>query len=141
MKPARACFVAGGLLLVPGVGGAERYGPSTDYFTGVYERIGRDDATPPGFINEFVWISPNATGGVTVAPCLADGGAPFDLEFFELFESTNLLSSGGDDHWMGCQFFNNMDNYPILTCFQGETGRFTLWPVQKPESCPAAKQP
>lgn len=137
---AGSAFAAALLGLTPALAKADRYLPEPDYFTGVYERVGRDGSSPPKLINETVWISPNPTGGLTVAPCVAGGEAAFPLKFTELFEATNLLSNNDDANLIGCQFFNNMDNYPILTCFQGRQGRFTLWP-QPEAKCPAATPP
>ena len=107
-------------------------GPPPEYFTGVYERVGRDDAAPPGLLNDRVRIDP-VEGGLAVSACKTGGEPLFVLEFQAFGDVTNLLVSRpgrpGPDLW--CLYGNNGDNYPLLTCASGDgTGtRFTLWPA------------
>ena len=127
------------LVLSPLVAKAEEQVPPAGYFTGIYARVGRDGATPPGLVNDFVQLAPDATGGVTVTPCeQGQGDLAFTLTFDRFGDVDNLLSTAEGADWLGCQFFNDMDNYPVLNCQDGLGGLVTFWPATEHGSCPAA---
>lgn len=122
------------LVLCAGEAFAE--GPPPEYFTGVYERVGRDGATPPGLLNDLVRMDP-VEGGLAVTVCGArSANKPLMLLDFDSFgEVQNLLvSRGGDSVDVWCLYGNNGDNYPLLTCSGAGPGgtMFLLWP--KPEA-------
>lgn len=54
---------------------------------------------------------------------------PTQLEFDRFGDVRNLLATAEGAEWLGCQFFNDMDNYPVLNCHDGKGGLFTLWPA------------
>ena len=119
------------LALLLSAGAAMAQTPPADYFTGVYERIGRDDATPPGVVNDLVRLSP-AKAGLALSVCGEAADTPPVLLVFDRFGDVgNLLSTPEGADWLGCQYFNDMDNYPMLNCHDGKGGRFTLWPVNE----------
>ncbi|MFZ1468275.1 MAG: hypothetical protein WAT09_04765 [Paracoccaceae bacterium] len=102
--------------------------PPADYFTGVYERVGRDAATPPGLVNDLVRLDPK---GDRLSMTVCGGGAdqpPYLLAFDTIGDVSNLLTGGPDQDRLWCLYGNDGDNYPLLTC-AGETGsKFMLWP-------------
>jgi hypothetical protein len=118
----------------------DRHVPPPDYFTGVYERVGRDGATPPGLVNDFVRLAPDDLGGLMLWTCgpgrQAEPIHTTTLRFDRFGDVANLLSTPEGDTWIGCQFFNTMDNYAALLCEEGTGGRFTLWPADDPAICP-----
>jgi len=124
--------VAAVLAVGVGLGAARAEGPPPGYFTGVYERVGRDSATPPGLLNERVRIDP-VKGGLAVTSCQAGAKPLFVLTFQELGDVKNLLVARPDqpgvDLW--CLYGNNGDNYPLLTCASGSGSgtKFMLWPA------------
>lgn len=122
------------LLLCAGTATAE--GPPPDYFGGVYERIGRSGETPPRLVNDLVRLIPDDAGGLRLTACRGDA-ATIDLRFDRFGDLQNLLSTPEGQPWLGCQFFNDMDNYPILACQGGDGSKLTLWPADLPaEACP-----
>ena len=129
---ARTALALAALLLLSfaaGAGLAEA--PPAEYFTGVYERVGRDGAVPPGLLNDVVRIDP-APGGLAVSACGAAAGAPLYLLRFDSFgDVQNLLVSQGDEGAaLWCLYGNDGDNYPLLTCASDGPGgaKFLLWP-------------
>lgn len=122
------------LLLCAGTAAAEP--PPPEYFAGTFERIGRTGDSPPRLVNDLVRITPDGTGGLRLAPCAGDA-APISLRFDRFGDVTNLLSTPEGQPWLGCQFFNDMDNYPILACHGGDGSRLTLWPANEEGGCPA----
>ncbi|MCB6177443.1 hypothetical protein LHP98_04775 [Rhodobacter sp. Har01] len=127
--------LAAALALASGAGAAMAEGTPPEYFTGVYERVGRDGATPPGLLNDLVRMNP-VPGGLAVTPC-AEGAEPLFVLGFETFgDIQNLLVARQSmtvvDLW--CLYGNNGANYPLLTCASGISGgtKFMLWP--KPEA-------
>ena len=103
--------------------------PPPDYFTGIYERVGRDGGTPPGLMNDMVRIVA-VSGGLEVSACNAGmRSTPIVLRHDRFGDVGNLLSTGTDEAWVGCQYFNDMDNYPILNGHDGKGALFTLWPA------------
>lgn len=108
--------------------------PPTDYFTGVYERVGRTADTEPGLLNDLVRLAPDPGGQgllmTTCAPAGAPGTAPLLLRFDTFGEVGNLLSSDSRDPGLFCEYFNDAGNYPILACGTNDLrGRYTLWAV------------
>ncbi len=96
--------------------------PPPDYFTGVYERIGRTGGTNPGLLNDLWRIDPAPNGSFRLSSCTANSPEPaFDLRFTRLGDLENLLE-GGTDGGLWCQFFNDGGNYPLLFC-GAEDGR------------------
>ncbi len=115
------------LLLTAGAALAE--GPPPEYFTGTYERVGRDAAAPPGLLNDVVRLDP-VQGGLALTVC-GDGpakGPPPVLAFDAVGDVQNLLHGrdAASDLW--CLYGNNGDNYPLLTCTSESGARFLLWP-------------
>ncbi|GAB1363611.1 hypothetical protein MASR1M32_28470 [Rhodobacter sp.] len=111
---------------------AEQSYPDLSYFTGVYERVGRDAGTPPALINDLLRITPAADGkGLTVRSCdpLAHEGWPLELRPGEFDEVPNILEGKDGPFGFWCQFFNDHSNYPVLTCASQMGARFTLWAI------------
>lgn len=119
--------LAGLLLLVLAAPAFAKPGtPGPDYFSGTYERIGRDGATPAGLVNDLVTIRP-AGRSVTISGC---AGPDLVLGFGPAFEIVNLMSGERAGVRVDCLFHNNGYNRPVLTC-RGEDGAtFTLWPAE-----------
>ncbi len=99
--------------------------PGADYFSGLYERVGRGAGDEPRFFNDRVHIVP-AEGNLALSSCTAP---PLVLAFDPWSEIENLLVGRDGDARMWCLFHNNGDNYPILTCRDDAGGAWTLWPV------------
>jgi hypothetical protein len=127
-------LLAAMLLAVAGAARAE--GPPPDYFTGIYERVGRSAGPEPALLDDLVRIDPAPDGAAldlrVCAPEGAPGSTALRLEFVELGDVTNLLQGGTGDAALYCQYFNDAGNYPILACSGGaEAGqagaRFLLW--------------
>ena len=121
------------------VAGAEGQLPPPDYFTGVYERVGRSGGDAPVLVDDLVRLIPAPGGeGLILRPCAA-GGTEVSLRPESFGDVSNLLSTPAGQDWLGCQYFNDMDNYPILNCHDGRGGRITLWPANDRETaCGAA---
>jgi hypothetical protein len=99
--------------------------PGPDYFAGLYERVGRDGMDPPRAINDRVLIEPDGDGLSLVscaAPALRLRYAPWSL-------GENFLASLSGGEAFVCQFHNNGENLPLLTCQSDRGARLTLWPV------------
>ncbi len=122
------------LVLCAGAAGAE--GPPPEYFAGVFERVGRSGDVPPVLLNDLVRIAPEGQEGLRVMPCAGDD-PPLILTFDRFGEVSNLLSTPEGQDWLGCQFFNDMDNYPILNCHGGDGSLVTFWPSNEPGRCDA----
>lgn len=126
---ALALFIAGPALAGPGV-------PGPDYFSGTYQRVGRDGATPPALIDDLVRIVPLRTS-VELTFC---EGPPIALGFNASFEQENLMVGPSMGGGVECLFHNNGFNLPILTCRVQDGARFTLWrladvPPDAPLAC------
>ncbi|WP_395540411.1 hypothetical protein [Neotabrizicola sp. sgz301269] len=132
------------VLLVAGAAQAEV--PPPDYFTGLYERVGRSAGPEPALLDDLVRIDPAPDGAALELRVCAPGGAPgsaaLRLDFAELGDVENLLQGGTGAAALYCQFFNDAGNYPILACNGGaETdeapARFLLWARTDaiPEDC------
>lgn len=119
---------------------AEDFYPETNYFTGIYQRVGRSAGDAPGLVNDLVRIDPAAEGwGLELRGCTTPDAAPLDLRRDTIGEVLNVLVAKEGQSWLVCQFFNDAGNYPILNC-ESETGtRFTLWALSEasPSDCPA----
>lgn len=95
--------------------------PPPDYFTGVYERVGRSAGPSPRLLNDLWRLDPGPEG-LRLSPCAAATGAPLDLRFDRFGDVQNLLSgSGQDGAALWCQYFNDAGNYPMLFC-SGDPG-------------------
>ncbi len=97
--------------------------PGPEYFSGIYERIGR--ATAQALINDRVAISP-AGQGVVIRSC---AGRPLRMGFGPAFEINNLMTGEQAGVAVECLFHNNGYNRPILTCRAKDGAAFTLWPT------------
>lgn len=120
------------LLLCASPAVAEQTRPDPSYFTGVYERVGRNAASPPGLINDLVRITPAATGwGFVMQDCAvpADPGAALDMRPSGYDEVPNIVEGKDGPFQVWCQYFNDHSNYPILTCASDMGARYTLWAV------------
>ena len=120
--------------------GAEGYLPPPDYFTGIYQRVGRSGGESPALIDDLVRLIPAPGGeGLILRPCTA-GGKEIALRPDRFGDVSNLLSTPAGQDWLGCQYFNDIDNYPILNCHDGEGGLITLWPAndRATEACATA---
>lgn len=137
------------LLLTAGSAAAETAGPAMDYFTGIYERVGRSAGPQPGLIDDLVRIEPAAEGqGLSLSVCAPDGApgsGALTLHFDPFGEVTNLLQAGEGRAALYCQFFNDAGNYPIIACAgaaeggEADRARFTLWPVTDARSAECAR--
>jgi hypothetical protein len=117
---ARAALV---LLMAAGAAQAKPGTPGPQYFSGVYERVGRDNSA--ALLNDQVMIS--ALGaGVVIRACR---GAQLRMGFGPAFEINNLMTGARDGVAMECLFHNNGYNRPILTCRAKDGTAFTLWPT------------
>ena len=121
-----------GLLFCAPMAAAEDGVPDPSYFTGVYERVGRDAEDPPGLINDHLRITPANDGwGLVVSGC--DGGPqegwPIELRRSGMDEVPNIVEGRDGPFAFWCQYFNDHSNYPVLTCASEMGARFTLWAV------------
>lgn len=126
------------LALCAGAAGAEGL-PPPDYFAGLYQRVGRSGEADPVPVDDLVRLIPAPDGkGLILRPCAA-GEGEIALRQDRFGDVSNLLSTPEGQDWLGCQYFNDMDNYPILNCQDGEGGLLTLWPANdRAEACDAA---
>jgi hypothetical protein len=114
------------LFAAPAVAGPGVPGP--DYFTGTYDRVGRDAAAVPGLVDDHLRIAPDGPNGLRLTGC---GGEVGRLVFAPFSEIENLMEGVIDAKPVWCLFHNNGDNYPILTCSGDPANglRLTLWPA------------
>lgn len=116
--------------------------PPPDYFTGVYERVGRRGTEPPELVNDLIRITPDRHGDLVISPCVAGGNDPIldrdsTLDFVGFGDVENLLATREGEPWLACQFFNDMDNYPIIACHGASDQLITLWPANdRAGECP-----
>lgn len=106
--------------------------PPPEFFTGVFERVGRDASDPPGLINDLLRITPTAEGwGLSLRPCDAVEGQdwPLELRHTSFGEVPNILEGKQGETGLWCQYFTDHSNYPVLTCASDQGARFTLWAV------------
>ncbi len=97
-------------------------------FVGTYERVGRDAATPPGLVDDKVFIAAEGDG-LSLRQCGAGlAQTPVQFEFVQLGDITNLLHAAAGPSEMWCLYHNNGDNMLILTCTTPEGARLTYWP-------------
>ena len=117
---------------------AEVNRPDISYFTGPYERVGRD--ATGALLSDMVRLDPVDAQSVVMTVCSGDL-APVVLRYDNMFEVANFLSAVLDGEETACQYFNDSQNYPILNCFAAGNARFTLWPTPERErSCPAPER-
>lgn len=110
--------------------------PPADYFTGVYERIGRSAGPKPGLLNDLWRIDPAQGGTLALSPC-GSTDPTAALRFTRIGELTNLLQGEGG---LWCQFFNDGGNYPLLSCGAEDGTAYQMRVVTdaRAEACPAA---
>lgn len=137
MRPA-ALLAA--LLAATGATGAGAEMPP-DYFTGVYERVGRSGGgVEAALIDDLVRLGPDpAGGGLLMSVCLPEGApgrAPLRLAFETFGDVPNLLSAEDGGQALFCQAFNDAGNYPILACQTDAGAKFTLWAAPDRADCP-----
>ncbi len=110
------------LLAVPALAKPGTPGPA--YFSGIYERVGRDAGG--ALHSDLMQIEPAGTG-VTLTACTGD---VVTLSFGPAFEIVNLMTGaqGAEDY--DCLFHNNGYNRAILTCRSQGGAAFTLWPTE-----------
>lgn len=101
--------------------------PGPAWFTGVFERVGRDASG--GLLDDQVSVRPYGDG-LEIVAC---GGQDSILSFGPAFEIVNLLSGSRGQAAMECLFHNNGYMRPILTCRADDGAAFTLWPKGKTE--------
>ena len=99
--------------------------PGPAYFAGTYERVGRDSALPPRFMDDRVSITVMGRG-LRLEDC---AGAETRMFFFPTMDGENVILGQTDGADFACLFHNNGENRPILTCRADAGGLFTLWPV------------
>lgn len=99
--------------------------PGPAYFAGTYERVGRDSAQPPGFVDDRVMITTRGTG-LRLDDC---AGTDTQMIFFPTMDGENVILGKADGADFSCLFHNNGANRPILTCRADAGGVFTLWPM------------
>lgn len=128
----KAVMLAMPLLIFAAVAQAESIRPDTGFFTGVYERVGRSGAAPPGLIDDLVRIAPaEGVWALDLSPCVTvpEPDATIRLAPSGYEEVPNILEGKAGPFGLWCQYFVDHSNYPILSC-QSEMGaRFTLWPI------------
>lgn len=105
--------------------------PGAAWFSGSYDRVGRDGAGK--LLDDRVGILPLGTG-LEITRC---GGRDSVLSFGPAFEIDNLLTGQRGSSDLACLFHNNGYSRPILTCRAADGAAFTLWPVGTylPPSC------
>ncbi len=108
--------------------------PPPEYFTGVYERIGRSGGEDPTLLNDLWRIDPSGSE-LRLTPCR--GKAPARLLRFDRFGDLDNLLSGPDGLW--CQFFNDGGNYALLSCGaeDGLAVQFRVVTDSREAGCPA----
>ncbi|MDQ2066605.1 hypothetical protein Q9295_09480 [Xinfangfangia sp. CPCC 101601] len=92
------------MALLSGVTGparAEDSLPDPAFFSGVYQRVGRDAAMPPGLLNDLVRIEPAAQGwGLVVRSCGAETAdetdLPMPLQVSTFTEVRNILEPANE---------------------------------------------
>ncbi len=129
------------LLAGAGPGGAGADVPPPEYFSGLYERVGRSGGgVEAALIDDLVRLVPDpAGGGLLMSVCLPEGApgrAPLRLAFETFAEVPNLLFAQGEGPALFCQFFNDAGNYPILACQTEDGARYTLWAAPDRSDCP-----
>lgn len=112
--------------------------PPPEYFTGVYQRIGRSSGANPVLLNDLWRIDPAQTGALHLSPCTRSGntntntntngtatsiGSAHDLRFARFGDLTNLLEGDGG---LWCQVFNDGGNYPLLSCGAEDGSAFQM---------------
>lgn len=111
-------------LCLSGVAEAKPGTPGPQYFSGIYERIGRAGGK---LVDDLVQITP-AGQGVVFRGC---HGAAVRMGFGPAFEVNNLMTGAVAGVEVDCLFHNNGYNRPILTCRVHDGGAFTLWPTTR----------
>jgi hypothetical protein len=122
------------LALVPGMAMAEGERPPADYFTGVYERVGRTADAEPGLLDDLVRLAPDPQArGLVMTVCAPEGAPgtkPLLLLWDKFGDATNLLRADEGGVGLFCQYFNDVGNYPVIICGTGDAaGRYALWAV------------
>jgi hypothetical protein len=112
------------LLCFTGVAEAKPGTPGPQYFSGIYERIGRAGGK---LVDDLVQITP-AGQGVVIRACT---GPAVRMGFGPAFEINNLMTGAVAGGEVDCLFHNNGYNRPILTCRVHDGGAFTLWPTTR----------
>lgn len=102
-----------------------------DYYTGLYEAVGRDASKTPKLLNFMVRLEPE-DDVLRVQTCGADDGE-MKRERGEVGDSM-VGTIAGSQYF--CRVYNNGDNYAHLAC-NGELGELlTLWPTMEPSETP-----
>jgi hypothetical protein len=112
------------LLCFAGVAEAKPGTPGPQYFSVIYERIGRAGGK---LVDDLVQITP-AGQGVIIRAC---EGPAVRMGFGPAFEINNLMTGAVAGVEVDCLFHNNGYNRPILTCRVHDGGAFTLWPTTR----------
>ena len=110
-------MLAGAALAKPGT-------PGPAYFSGIYERIGRDASG--AMLNDLMQIQP-AGNSVDLTACT---GVVVQMNFGPAFEIVNLMTGSQGADAYDCLFHNNGYGRPILTCRSAAGSAFTLWPTE-----------
>lgn len=107
--------------------------PGVEFFTGLYERVGRDEAG--SFLNDLVRIDPKGSE-LVLSDCPDPAAAdPVIFHFESIFETDNFLAGQWGTTELWCQFNNDGQNYAILNCGTDGGARFTLWPQGSGPGC------
>lgn len=114
-----ACLLVCGSAALAGPGA-----PGPDYFRGLYERVGRDGQSLP--VNDRVRIEPDGSA-LALMSCNA---APLALTFAPWSLGEDFLSAQAGAETLICQFHNDGDNRPLLTCQSDMGAKIMLWPVE-----------
>lgn len=112
-------------------------GPAPEYFRGVFERVGKTGDASPALMNDFVRLDPTPDGALVLSTCdelPAETGDAVIFDFDRFGEVPTLLVSRNSSPEMWCQYFNDYDNYPVLTCGGDRGARFTLWAAPDAEA-------
>lgn len=140
--------LAGLALALAGAAPAGAEPPPPDYFTGVYERVGRSGGAAPQLLNDLWRLDPAPEGGLRLSPCTGPAQSPSlaqspnlpqTLSFTRFGDLDNLLQS---DAGLWCQFFNDGGNYALLSCGAEDGSAFQLRVAtdDRATACPAGAQ-
>lgn len=102
--------------------------PPADFFTGLYERVGRD--ADGELISDFVRLDP-AGEGLKMSLCpISDSAAPLAELYLATFEGVDLLIISLGDTEIWCEFYKHEGSYAMIFCEGVDSKeKFTLWPL------------
>lgn len=114
-------------VILAGLAGAATAGPGVpgpDWFTGVYERVGRDAGQAA--LDDRVRLAPEGVD-LRMTACT---GPDLRIHFDPYGLRENALVAGQGAAALSCLFHNDGYSRPVITCRSEQGQRFTLWPVE-----------